>query len=539
MKFFRILKFNNVLRSLTHIFVGAIVFVIIVGVLFTTDKNKIIENLSVEISHDIDDYSSYINERVVHLSSDLFLMETVITDSLLFETANNDSDLLAELDKAILETRLSELILLRESYKELRVVDTSGNELVSIVKIGRTTSISPEYDLKDLSETDYFNNTINLSGDFIYISNITFDSGDTELSQNPTPSNKVIKPLVNYQGTKVGFLIVTQDVTNSFHTPNELETSRHSAFEVINEDGYFLHSINEDIEFGFLDSTKVEEVFSKHHSYKILEVNGNGITQEIFGDEIYTSVILSDDTMSEAIRIATGRDIIVILEYGDLIIFGEIEYFETNEYLVSRTTYLVLFIVLLSFTFIIIRLFDESEHGKQLQLKSMEYSLNHDILTNLPNRKSVFDSIKYILSRGHPIIVMFIDFDDFKYVNDNFGHKTGDKVLVEGSLIMKNTIRRDDILARLGGDEFLIVLNNLEDVSIAIRIAKELIEKFKVGFNFDGIKCSVGLSIGIACSKPGINFDEIISNADDAMYHTKNIGKNGFSLYSKIINTNE
>lgn len=174
---------------------------------------------------------------------------------------------------------------------------------------------------------------------------------------------------------------------------------------------------------------------------------------------------------------------------------------------------------------------------------------NNDPLTGLANRGSFNEKLSSIIATRREnetyIALFFIDLDNFKYVNDNFGHDTGDQLLVVFSQRLKQTLRSEDRLitgsminsiARLGGDEFVILMNGLPSVDAIESIGKRICALFQNGFTIGNDKFDVYASIGIAYSNKQINNGETLLNqADDAMYLAKRDGKNNVKLFSNEI----
>lgn len=170
---------------------------------------------------------------------------------------------------------------------------------------------------------------------------------------------------------------------------------------------------------------------------------------------------------------------------------------------------------------------------KEKQIERLAY---YDKLTNLANRTLFYQMAEKLLAnskRQKSILgLMFIDIDGFKNINDTYGHLIGDKVLIEVSNILEDSVRENDIVARHGGDEFLILLPDLSDYNnyknISRRIAKA---NKKVRINNE-LEISICLSIGVSFyPKDGITIDELISKADKAMYKVKSIGGDKFTHY--------
>jgi diguanylate cyclase (GGDEF)-like protein/PAS domain S-box-containing protein len=161
------------------------------------------------------------------------------------------------------------------------------------------------------------------------------------------------------------------------------------------------------------------------------------------------------------------------------------------------------------------------------QLRQLAF---HDPLTLLANRNLFRDRVHHALTlaqREHSsIAVMFLDLDNFKNINDSFGHDAGDRLLQAVARRIVKTTRSSDTVARLGGDEFAILVEGIATRTEADRLADALIETLNVPFPFDGMQVRVGASIGVAFSTPEAAAETLLSNADNAMYHAKAAGKN-------------
>ena len=159
-----------------------------------------------------------------------------------------------------------------------------------------------------------------------------------------------------------------------------------------------------------------------------------------------------------------------------------------------------------------------------------------DSLTGLANRSYFLDQLTSRLAASDHesfVALLFLDLDDFKHINDSAGHQTGDDVLVEVANRLATKTRPGDVLARFGGDEFVVLCDALTCAAQAERIATRLIEAVGHSVDVRGISYPVGLSIGIALSAPGIGIDDLMSNADTAMYASKGAGKSRSTLFSE------
>ncbi|MCO6058111.1 EAL domain-containing protein [Pseudomonas sp. MOB-449] len=166
----------------------------------------------------------------------------------------------------------------------------------------------------------------------------------------------------------------------------------------------------------------------------------------------------------------------------------------------------------------------------------------HDNLTRLPNRTLLEDRIDQAILKvtrnGGCFGLLFMDLDGFKPINDAFGHHVGDLLLRGVAQRLREHLRAEDTLARIGGDEF-VLLASLGEPNDAVNVASQLVALVGAAFEVDGQELRVSTSVGIALYPgDGSNREELLMNADAAMYHAKGTGKNGYSFFEQSMNTN-
>jgi len=175
--------------------------------------------------------------------------------------------------------------------------------------------------------------------------------------------------------------------------------------------------------------------------------------------------------------------------------------------------------------------------------KQLVHNAFHDALTGLANRVLFMDRLKHSLAEakkgdGYSFGVLFLDLDRFKVVNDSLGHQIGDQLLVATARRLEACLRPGDIVARLGGDEFAIIVDHVRHVNDAIQAAERIREHLSAPFNLSGHEVFISASIGIALNQMGSEEpDEIIRNADTAMYRAKDQGRGCYELFDKGMHT--
>jgi diguanylate cyclase (GGDEF)-like protein len=172
------------------------------------------------------------------------------------------------------------------------------------------------------------------------------------------------------------------------------------------------------------------------------------------------------------------------------------------------------------------------EHQHQL-----EHIAHYDALTNLPNRVLLADRLQQAIVQAHrrnnQLAVAYLDLDGFKSINDQHGHKVGDQVLIAVAARMRQALREGDTLSRLGGDEFVAVLSDLDDVAASLPLLTRLLAAAAQVVQFEGLELHVTASIGVTFypQVDEIDADQLMRQADQAMYQAKLAGKNRYQIF--------
>lgn len=168
--------------------------------------------------------------------------------------------------------------------------------------------------------------------------------------------------------------------------------------------------------------------------------------------------------------------------------------------------------------------------------EQLNFIAHHDALTGLDNRVELdkkFDLLSKNAQRQKTnMAVVFLDIDDFKQVNDRYGHASGDVLLKQVANCLKDTLRESDVIARIGGDEFVIILTNVHSEDLP-KIANKLLSAFRFGFNL-GLEAELKINVSLGISeypKEGLGLDELMRKADLALYQAKQAGKNQYQIF--------
>lgn len=167
------------------------------------------------------------------------------------------------------------------------------------------------------------------------------------------------------------------------------------------------------------------------------------------------------------------------------------------------------------------------------QLKQLAH---YDLLTGLANRAQFIERLKWSMDiskrDGKETALMFLDLDRFKLINDTLGHQAGDQLLIEVARRLTANVREVDTVSRLGGDEFTVVLNGIKSPEEAGFVSRNILEALVVPVFLEGQEVFISSSIGIAIYPiDGDSVNELVKNADTAMYHAKEQGRNNYQYF--------
>jgi len=233
---------------------------------------------------------------------------------------------------------------------------------------------------------------------------------------------------------------------------------------------------------------------------------------------------------------------ITVIEYNNEIIgYLEIDH-KTTKTIQSGIILFILFTIIGSIIGYLmykfpIRIIKQTQSEIDTTMENLKYMSYFDTLTDLPNRRQ-FESLlsKFLANaerKKHMVAVMFLDLDQFKEINDSYGHHVGDSLLQAFGQRLKTCIREGDLLARLGGDEFTIILPVIEQIDEVIHVADRIIKEQNKPYVVEEqtLSLQVSTSIGISIyPKNGHDAEKLVKSADQAMYKAKKEGKNRYQF---------
>lgn len=225
------------------------------------------------------------------------------------------------------------------------------------------------------------------------------------------------------------------------------------------------------------------------------------------------------------------------LEIKDELGAGILSRLRMNLILVTVLVLMILLVTLLLLTRVFKRQVFQYEDAVNEQFTSLNQQAFHDSLTNLPNRRSLYNTIQAALKKANDhnqfLAVLFLDLDGFKGINDHFGHQTGDFLLIQFSERLIKLFRSEDQIFRYGGDEFVICCENLESRHQLENLIERVLGGLSAPYDLNGKWVEVSASLGATIYPvDAVNSaHELITHADEALYQAKSLGKNRSFFY--------
>ena len=270
----------------------------------------------------------------------------------------------------------------------------------------------------------------------------------------------------------------------------------------------------------FIKDEKGEFVFSNNYFNKLL---GKGNLTNLKFYDVMPNSSITKVQESDRKTIQDGSDTLEdMIKTAD----GDEKYFHIHKFLINKDDKQY-----------IGGIYSDITDQKKTQDKLNKLA-HFDALTSLPNRMMFQNTLKSMLSRANrnqtKVALMFIDLDNFKMINDTLGHDYGDLLLQEVATRLKKTLRAEDAVSRLGGDEFTIILDDIKDVSYPSIVAQKIIDALSTPIKLKDEMGYIGASVGISIFPDDTpELEQLIKNADLAMYKAKNEGKNVYRYFTE------
>ncbi len=469
---------------------------------------------------------------------------SVLPDLLFFSQQNELISLLNSGESEWAELAGKEYIKfakVKNLYDQITYIDKKGREIIQInIKDDRVTATKNE-DLQERVNQDYFTESIALNRGEIFVSRLDLDIDQQDIETPYKPVIRLATPVFDDSGVKHGIVILNcnaQRLLDNISYYADPETGR---LMLCNSDGYWLISPDFDDEWGFILGERRDRNFKVRYTeeWGIIQ-NSKGFQFETGNGFFNFSKIFPFLETLNAPENITGSIIQKVKKpdpskyYWILITHIPPESMQiTKNKIFSKYLYLlaIILVILIPVAFVLAAgIVRRREYSARLLNMAL-----HDILTELPNRRyfmeRLTESIEHARRFNRKMGLLYIDLDGFKEVNDTKGHDAGDELLRKIADKLRQTTRTADIAARLGGDEFAIILFEVDSTDGALNAGNHCLLNLDTDFQLKAGTVKIHASVGVAVYPDhGSAPDEIIDQADKAMYYSKMTGKNRCSL---------
>lgn len=552
---FKITSFSTTVVLLITIFVALIVY-FSTSSFFTKIAIKNINNEAKLIANNIENSFIKINNDIN------VLIKTPPIQGIVRSTFNKGADTVGNSNLSMWEDRLKtifrSMLEQNKNYTQIRYIGINdhGKEIVRVNQTDQGIYSVSSGALQKKYETDYFKKGTELSQGSVMFSNISYNVENDKVEYPLVPTLRAVTPVYTDNHNIFGMLVINVNVLRymrnillrSASGYDVILFNQFNDFFIFNHDTKTLKFLNRNqpIEQGILGSQSIK--YTKQ-IIPFLKENKDRVTilQPVYSNvnkdqKVFTvaiSISKSHLKLEDSSLISTILSWVVSLcLLSSLVIFIFIkrtmkplsrmtEVIKSSERMADKKIYLPT------------HLNDEVgllARAFEAKTKLLSKLALFDSLTGLPNRKNFIDrlgdSIQHAKRQNLMFGLLYLDINNFKEVNDSYGHDYGDDLLIKFSHELKNMIRGDDYCARLGGDEFVVIIHDINSESDIITSIKRYEKTLNNTYIVKGIALNVLISGGVSIyPKNSISSDELIHYADETMYQSKKEGKGRIHLF--------
>ena len=527
-------KPENLSRKVYHyfLFVGLVTTVVLLAVLtilFALEKESRLEQSASEERANLDHQKVLIQKAFENINSDLKILASLNELELFLETGDNHAKYLIEKEYIVFMHQ-------KRVYDQIRYLGEDGMEILRVNYNFGIPVIVPGDELRSKKDRPYFFETMALKRGQIFVSpfDLNIENGKIEIPYKPVI--RFATPVFNSQLQKKGIVVLNYLGVNLITSLRESGRISSGNTLLINEDGYWLCAADPKDEWGFLVPERNGCNFAKQFPAEWAKISLADFSQFINMNGMFTSM-----TISPALEAAKRKDNELLIEEPEVKgyqweLVSHIPYdilHKSNSVLLKELFWVGL--VLLSGSLLPVWMIAKKLARRQSSQEALYYSANYDEVTGLLNRtpfvEKLEDTYEESLRYERKFGLLFIDLDNFKAINDNFGHAEGDKVLLETARRLVISIRKSDTVGRMGGDEFAVLIPTIEAPADLEVVAEKILKKLSTPFTISNRSIELGASIGI-CHFPDHKYtpDMLLKKADEAMYEAKRSGKNAYRL---------
>lgn len=558
------------LKSKITVFTAVVIILtmsLITFLVYRVGSNLILENSIHNLESQTRLIANEIENGVTKVTQDLaILSRTPPIQGIIRSIESGGKDNLTNSNLKLWRERLAtifkSMLNVNPSYTQIRYIGVANNGM-EIVRVNRTSDTIFETHSSALQQKggeNYFKQGIKLAPGSIFFSDINYNKEHGKIQSPLEPTLRVLMPIYDDKQKLFGLLAININITRYFR---DILIRAHNINDLIlyNEHGDILLYDEKRGIVKFFDDKNTGDnkllfhnrTYSKKSFFETLRDDDNLIVVET---PIYSNIYRDHSPLN----LITAESKANLIKREDFQVSSFIFWIS----LISLTSTILVYFFAKKITTHLSEMVSSiklSTHnsGKEPVLpthlndevgllarafmektEQLHKMAMYDSLTGLPNRKNFIQHLDEAILRAKrthkALAIGFIDLNDFKHINDTYGHLYGDELLTQFSGTLKNIIRESDHIARLGGDEFAIIAENIEDEDLIFSIFKRYAEHLNQTYVIKGVAIHLTISIGVAIfPEHGINSSDLLSHADEAMYDSKEDKRGIVHIYSKEI----
>ncbi len=422
------------------------------------------------------------------------------------------------------------LALIKPNYEQIRFIDNQGNEQIRIERNQLSPYITPTSDLQNKAGRYYFDETMRLSQGYVYISplDLNMEHGRIELPFKPIIRSA--SPVFDDNGNKRGITVINLNASPLLNHLQHADEAISGELMLLNDQGYWLFGEKRAAAWAFMFPQYQDRTVEKLYPgiWQGVQADHSGTLDTEYGYFLYSTIETGAGFQPDKLfpeQWPTWK-LVIRIRHEQI----------TNELAEIALLMVIFFILVASVTGVGTLLYSRAKVKNLQAQEEIHHLAHHDSLTGLCNRRLFIEMLELEIAHARRdkagLAVIYLDLDRFKPINDQYGHEAGDFVLQEVSERLRGVLRESDTLSRIGGDEFAAILPAPGSHAQLQSVAERILNALGKPIIFRDQPLNIGISIGIARHFIGQPPESLMHEADQAMYRSKQAGRNCFHFAS-------
>jgi diguanylate cyclase (GGDEF)-like protein len=427
------------------------------------------------------------------------------------------------------ELEFKNIVDIKHSYDQIRFIDHQGLEQVRINKGEYQIEIVPQEELQNKQDRYYVPETGRLNHGKVYISPLDLNVEHGEIEIPFKPITRIATPVKNSLSQLLGLIIINLNASHLIQHLEDAQSLSQGQIMMLNQQGFWIHGEDKDKLWSFMYPNSTQPSLAKLNPelWQALSTHTSGSLKQEGSYYVFHRVQLNQEPRIQKFEQHDA-------DWPKWILITHIK----PEKIALSSLHRLKLMLVFSLLLIVVSgvgtyLYACSQLKRNSAENKVKHMAEHDPLTGLFNRRTLMQqldiTLKQIKLSKEQLAILYLDLDNFKPINDRFGHEAGDQALKHVSQRISQMLRSDDLLARIGGDEFVILIRNPESRQHLEEIAQRIINKLNESLHIGDQQYHLGVSIGIVVTRDHHESrDDLLKAADLLMLEAKEKGKNRY-----------